>query len=357
MCQIAGYAGSRRVAPILIEMLKKQEFIDGGICTGIATIYEGKIHMRKVVGDVSILLKETDALDLPGTVGIIHSRPSGKYVEHAHPFLSADNNTAVILNGIGEQTNTPEYIKRKTDIITEFYNRGDNISSAIDADVNKFVLPNGKHFHPADTYAHYINDLVKKGMGVSEAMYTAIDDIPGDIVIAALNLSEPDAITLSRVTRPCSIALGNGETFFTTCPIGFPEDAGDLTVFSAPVAAVCKVKAGTFSVEPYRYKSFRIEPATPKAYAKAYNHLKEILSSANSETALGIDEFGVRKHWNEMWSKPNIDCVYSTGRGYLKPYVEVTYACLYDFYKQGILKWKIGKKTDGRPVRKFWLEQ
>ena len=66
MCNIAGYAGQRRAAPILIEMLKRQEFYDGGMSTGIATIHEGKIHWRKVVGDVETLLRETDALELPG---------------------------------------------------------------------------------------------------------------------------------------------------------------------------------------------------------------------------------------------------------------------------------------------------
>ena len=68
MCIIAGYAGSRRAAPILIEMLKKTEYIDGGLSTGIATIHEGKLHWRKVIGDVDELLRSTDAIDLPGTV-------------------------------------------------------------------------------------------------------------------------------------------------------------------------------------------------------------------------------------------------------------------------------------------------
>ena len=61
MCIIAGYTGKRAAAPILIEMLKKTEYIDGGLSTGIATIHKGKLYMRKVVGDVDTLLRETDA--------------------------------------------------------------------------------------------------------------------------------------------------------------------------------------------------------------------------------------------------------------------------------------------------------
>ena len=62
MCIIAGYTGDKPAAPIIIEMLKKTEYIDGGLSTGIATIHEGKLYMRKVVGDVDTLIRETDAL-------------------------------------------------------------------------------------------------------------------------------------------------------------------------------------------------------------------------------------------------------------------------------------------------------
>ena len=44
MCVIAGYSGNRRAAPILIEMLRKIEYYDGGYATGIATVHEGKIY-------------------------------------------------------------------------------------------------------------------------------------------------------------------------------------------------------------------------------------------------------------------------------------------------------------------------
>ena len=98
MCIIAGYSGNKPAAPILIEMLKKVEYVDGGLSTGIATIHEGKLYWRKVVGDVDTLLSETDALSLPGTTGIIHSRTGGNHVEHAHPFISDDEKLALGLS-------------------------------------------------------------------------------------------------------------------------------------------------------------------------------------------------------------------------------------------------------------------
>ena len=52
MCNIAGYAGKQNAAPILLEMLRQQQDYDGGLSTGIVTIHEGKLHCRKVIGDV-----------------------------------------------------------------------------------------------------------------------------------------------------------------------------------------------------------------------------------------------------------------------------------------------------------------
>ena len=68
MCNIAGYTGSRRAAPILLEMIKKQEYIDGSLSTGIATIYEGKLYTAKVLGNADTLIEKTDALNFPGTI-------------------------------------------------------------------------------------------------------------------------------------------------------------------------------------------------------------------------------------------------------------------------------------------------
>ena len=70
MCNIAGYVGSRPAAPILLDMIRNQEGLDGGFYTGIATIHEGRIYYAKLTGDLDRLLALTDAASLPGTVGI-----------------------------------------------------------------------------------------------------------------------------------------------------------------------------------------------------------------------------------------------------------------------------------------------
>ena len=105
MCMMAGYNGTKRAAPILIEMLRKEEGINAGCFTGIATLHEGKIYYRKLAGNLDRLLAETDAMDLPGSIGIIHSRtPNGVPVDSwAHPFTCEQDGrvrTALMLNGM-----------------------------------------------------------------------------------------------------------------------------------------------------------------------------------------------------------------------------------------------------------------
>ena len=61
MCNMAGYAGIKDAAPILIEMLKRQEGFEGGYSSGIATFHEGKIYYAKIVGDTDRLVALTEA--------------------------------------------------------------------------------------------------------------------------------------------------------------------------------------------------------------------------------------------------------------------------------------------------------
>ena len=100
MCVLAGFVGDQPAAPILLDMLRREEGLGGGYYTGVATIHEGRLHYAKVVGDVATLVAETDAQQLPGTVGIAHSRTkSGGDREWAHPFVHDERGLAYVANG------------------------------------------------------------------------------------------------------------------------------------------------------------------------------------------------------------------------------------------------------------------
>ena len=117
MCNIAGYNGTKQAAPILIDMIKRQENFDGGLSTGIATIHEGKLYYAKVLGNADDLVKKTDALNLPGTIGIIHSRPDDDFFVNAHPFIAEDEKTALVENGVVFRNE--ELMKKRNDIVSK----------------------------------------------------------------------------------------------------------------------------------------------------------------------------------------------------------------------------------------------
>ena len=113
MCNMAAYAGTEPAAPKLFRMLQSQETLGGGHYNGIATIHNGKIHMIKVIGSTADLLKRhPEVLDLPGTVGIAHSRTPGiDSDEWAQPFFSYDEKVIYCANGAAGQFTDTDYNK------------------------------------------------------------------------------------------------------------------------------------------------------------------------------------------------------------------------------------------------------
>jgi len=73
VCSIIGYRGKLFAAPVLIESLKRMEY-RGYDSVGIATFDNGKILMRKGVGKVGEVSKSLSLRNMPGQVGIGHTR-------------------------------------------------------------------------------------------------------------------------------------------------------------------------------------------------------------------------------------------------------------------------------------------
>ena len=102
MCNIAGYVGTKPAAPILIDMLRREEGWDSGYYTGMVTLHDGKLHHTKKTGDLALLLNTTNAASLPGTIGLIHGRsPSGGGDAWAHPFIGGRDTESIayVANG------------------------------------------------------------------------------------------------------------------------------------------------------------------------------------------------------------------------------------------------------------------
>ena len=363
MCNIAGYAGSRRAAPILIEMMRREEFIDGGQSTGIATIHEGKLYTAKVLGDVEELLRSTDAASFPGTVGIIHSRPSGNLASHAHPFTSEDGKLAIVLNGTLRDVATPEFFARSNELMQGFFDRGFTVKSAYERSSDKRpcrMLRNGLGYHDSEIYAQLIGDAVsgtpKEQM--AEAMLTetarAIDELPADIVVLGIHADLDGTVTVGDVTRPMVVGFGDGETYLATTALAFPDDVRDRSVLPLPPASISQITKDGVRVSSKKLENVRVEQIGYRTASIIYDRLEKLLKG-KSDAPLSLYDMPVYEEWRDLWSEPYVDCKYATETGLLKPYAAVLYETLWAFYKEGRLHSTLGERK-GHPITRFWID-
>src|SRR4029078_3978128 len=102
MCGIVGIAGTRDVAPIILEALKRLEY-RGYDSAGIATLDHGLIERRRSPCELNKLGAVLDSKPLHGHTGIgptrwaTHGAPTET---NAHPHATAQ--VAIVHNGIIE---------------------------------------------------------------------------------------------------------------------------------------------------------------------------------------------------------------------------------------------------------------
>lgn len=369
MCIIAGYSGNRRAAPILIEMLKKTEYIDGGLSTGIATIHEGKLYTAKVLGDTDDLLRLTDAINFPGTTGIIHSRTGNNHVTHAHPFTSDDEELALVLNGTTWGGGTDEFYRVSNEIMNGFLDRGIKIKSALPvpegAPAPRRILKNGCLYHDSEPYALIVGDAVKNSpkdrIGEDMVWETkkALETLPIDVITLAVHARLDNTITIGTVSRPMTVGFGDGETYLATIPLAFPEEIQKRPVVFIPPTTVAQVTPNGLNIRSTSFAETRVEQIDYRI-AKRIREDMEKLLAVDEEHAISIYDMPFMSEWDSVWSKPMVDSKYALENSRLKPVGSILYEGLWSFHKEGRLRWKLGTRTkkDGSEAKivKFWLE-
>jgi len=280
MCNIAGYVGEKNAAPILIDMMRKEEGWDAGFYTGIATLHEGKIYYAKVVGDLNYLLKHTNAASLPGSIGIIHSRTnSGGNVEWGHPFIGEKNGqitTAYIANG--SQGMFCDRLDEASEIAANLEQAGYTFRSRTAERIGRYpTLPGGGSAHMSDIMAQLVTAKIDAGSTPDEAMNEAFCQMPAEIVGLLLSLSEPDCITWSRINMPMFVGFAPHGAYLSSTPQAFPEDGGDPALL--PPSAGGKIFARHYTVSVYSAPPVTPAPITAglmhQAYAAIENALQE----------------------------------------------------------------------------------
>ena len=366
MCVIAGYSGNRRAAPILIEMLKKTEYIDGGLSTGIATVHDGKLYVRKVLGDVDALLRDTDALELPGTTGIIHTRTNNDFISCAHPFLSADGKLATVENGTTLGTGSAEFYKKEVEIMNGFLERGLHAYSENEIEPAKNsarIMKNGKAFYYIEPYPFMIGDEIAKSEDkdkktvFAQAVKNAHETLPTDNITLSIHEDIPDTITIGNITRPMSVGFGDGETYLATCPIAFPDEIQKRPIIHLPPTSVSQATPKGIEILTTNLDGVRVEQIDYRV-AKFIREDMEKHLKGKKDSPLSIYDLPILSDWLNIWSPPRVECKYVSDKGYLKQFAAVIYEGLWSFHKEGRLHWILGKKTNNptQSITRFWID-
>lgn len=374
MCNIAGYAGNRNAAPILLEMLRKQQDFDGGLSTGVATIHEGKLYYRKLVGSVDELIKNTDVLSLPGTIGIAHSRPGGmaniikpgedipstelvsgtrptgsNRTDAFHPFLSMDEDMALVTNG----GHPPfcAFAQEWDAAVDELIDHGYTFYTETDNPKNGSPKrANGRAVMPPEVRVNLVDYYMKQGKSITEAFALSCTRMFADNVSVMINEHVPDKFFACRSSRPMCAVMSGGETYIATTRFAFPDEVNKGEVFSLPLMHVCEITRDGVKVTADRIHSENVCDVTPYAYHEAYDRIvAELRGKKDAPLYFDDLEFFMAREVKYIWPEK-----YTFDQG-----PRLVYDVLWQLWEEGRLKTTIKPlETRYGPVDRIymWLE-
>ena len=201
MCNMAAYAGTEPAAPKLFRMLQSQEALGGGHYNGIATIHDNKIHMIKVIGSTADLLRRhPEVLELPGCVGIAHSRTPGiDSDEWAQPFFSHDEKVIYCANGAAGKFADTDY----NAFYLESKARGTVYRTAINEPAALYpVMSDNCCVHFSELMANILHAEYVSVKPLRKAVMRSLTKFKAEVAALALAADEPQSVTAIRINQP-----------------------------------------------------------------------------------------------------------------------------------------------------------
>ncbi len=261
MCNIAGYVGSKNSTPILLEMIKKQEGLNGGFYTGIAVHNGNTIDYKKVQGDLAVLLKTTNAEGLVGNTGIVHSRtPSGGNSSWAHPFIAERNGEVKICYvANGARASFADNAETCSKIADSMIASGYDIPNKLNIQGSIYIrLSTGESVHMSDVLCQRIYEHLDSGKTPIDAMTSAYVEMPGEIVGLMLEKNSPKCIYYSRINRPMFVGFNSDGAYLASSPTAFPESVKEYKLLPALSSGV--IYKDHYEVVPYKEFSKPVLP-------------------------------------------------------------------------------------------------
>lgn len=190
MCGIVGYVGFKSAVPILLEGLKRLEY-RGYDSAGISTVAFGRLMIHKRCGKISELEREIVHRDIPGTIGIGHTRwatHGTPTADNAHPHDDCSGKIALIHNGIIEN-----YAALKQELVAS----GHRFKTETDT----------------EALVHLIEVYYQANGSLEKAVRAALQRVVGTYGIAVIGSEEPDLLIAARRGSPIVVGLGDKEFF------------------------------------------------------------------------------------------------------------------------------------------------
>ena len=281
MCGIVGILGSKPVAPLLIDALKRLEY-RGYDSSGIAILENSQLTRIRAEGKLRNLEEVQQESSLGGLLGIGHTRwaTHGAPTErNAHPHMT--DKVALVHNGIIENYNS-----LKDQLLSE----GVEFQSDTDTEV----------------VAHLISKELEKGLTPEQSTQSVLKKIEGAFALAIIFKGYDDLMIIARQGSPLAIGHGQEEMFIGsdaialapfTDEITYLED-GDWAILSRTSLKIIdadgqlvqrgkqKSLTSAYVVDKGNYRHFMSkeiheQPETPESYTgKLYRHVIQTSQNA-----------------------------------------------------------------------------
>jgi len=199
MCGIVGYVGEQPALDVVMQGLRRLEY-RGYDSAGVAVLDDGELDIERRAGKLANLDAALAGRELPGTLGIGHTRwatHGAPTDQNAHPHTDCTGGLAIVHNGT---------IENFAELREGVEMRGHTLRSETDT----------------EAVAHLIEERYVDTEGdLAAAVRAVCRELEGSFVLVVAHRDHPDLVIGARRNLPLVIGQGDGENFL----------ASDVTAF------------------------------------------------------------------------------------------------------------------------------
>ena len=207
---------------MILDGLSRLEY-RGYDSTGVATIDNGVLQVRKDAGKIKEVADRLHISEMKGSIGLGHTRwatHGAPNMINAHPHTDSKGKIAVIHNGVIEN-----FMELKQELI----DKGHSFVSKTDTE----VIP------------HLIDEEMKGDVGLAEATLRSLRRLKGSYAVVVLSSLEPDKLVCARQESPLVLGVSKEGTFCAS-------DAPAIRPYTNQVVYLRNGELATIDVNGYK---------------------------------------------------------------------------------------------------------